>query len=184
MNDEREALQSQVQADTPVIRRADAWSPLPLCVAGLCVAAVAIALVSQYSFGMQPCPWCTFQRLLFLLVAATAGMCAFGTGRWWTRFSAGLALLFSAAGIASALWQHFVASKSESCAMTLADRILDGLGLYRLLPSVFEPKASCAEAAVDLLGLPYEIWSLGLFLISGGLMLIFLLKLRVSRAPA
>jgi len=28
---------------------------------------------------------------------------------------------------------------------------------------VFSPRASCADAAVDLLGLPYTFWSLGLF---------------------
>lgn len=182
MDNEGEALQSQVQADTPVIRRANAWDLLPLCVAGLCVAAVGIALVSQYSFGMQPCPWCTFQRLLFLLVAATAGVCALGKGRWWALFAAGLALVFSAAGVASALWQHLVASRSGSCALTLADRILGELGLFRLLPSVFEPKASCAEAAVHLLGLPYELWSLSLFVFCGGMLLLFLLKASSSRA--
>jgi disulfide bond formation protein DsbB len=33
---------------------------------------------------------------------------------------------------------------------------------------VFAPRASCADAAVDLLGLPYEFWSLGLFAVLGG----------------
>jgi len=28
---------------------------------------------------------------------------------------------------------------------------------------VFEPTASCADAAVNLLGVPYAFWSLGLF---------------------
>jgi disulfide bond formation protein DsbB len=32
-----------------------------------------------------------------------------------------------------------------------------------LLPEIFQPRASCADAAVKLLGLPYEFWSLGLF---------------------
>ncbi len=182
MSREWETLPSQSPAERPVLRRADAWRWLPLCVAGLCIAAVGIALVSQYRFGMQPCPWCTFQRLLFLLVAATAGICALGKRQWWALFAAGLALVFSAAGVVSALWQHLVASKSGSCALTLADRILGELGLFRLLPSVFEPKASCAEAAVHLLGLPYELWSLGLFVLCGGMLLFFLSKAFSSRA--
>jgi disulfide bond formation protein DsbB len=49
---------------------------------------------------------------------------------------------------------------------------------------VFEPKASCAEAAVHLLGLPYEFWSLGLFTISGGMMVAALLKRSSSRMAA
>lgn len=156
----------------------------PLCVAVLCLAAVVLALISQYRFGMQPCPWCTLQRLLFLLLAAAATVCALGPDRWWGRLAAGVAFLFSVVGVASALWQHFVASRSGSCALTLADRVLDGLGLFRLLPSVFEPKASCAEAAVHLLGLPYEFWSLGLFTISGGMMVAALLKRSSSRMAA
>ena len=35
---------------------------------------VAVALVSQYVFEMQPCAWCVFQRLLYILI----GVCALG----------------------------------------------------------------------------------------------------------
>ena len=71
--------------------------------------------------------------------------------------------LLATAGAAAALWQHFVAKSSSSCNLTLADRIVSGLQLDALAPEVFAPRASCADAAVDLLGLPYEFWSLGLF---------------------
>jgi disulfide bond formation protein DsbB len=71
--------------------------------------------------------------------------------------------LLALAGVAAALWQHFVAAASSSCKRTLADRIVSGLQLDALAPEVFAPRASCAEAAVDLLGLPYEFWSLALF---------------------
>jgi disulfide bond formation protein DsbB len=36
-------------------------------------------------------------------------------------------------------------------------------GLDAAWPAVFMATASCAEAAVDLMGLPYEFWSLALF---------------------
>jgi disulfide bond formation protein DsbB len=128
------------------------------------VAAVAVALVSQYQFDMQPCPWCTLQRLIFLVVGGFAllGLMipsrrAPGDGR--------RRLMFSIAGIASALWQHFVAASSDSCNLTLADRIMKTLGLFDLAPSVFAPMASCAEASVNLLGIPYEFWSLALFVV-------------------
>ena len=32
-----------------------------------------------------------------------------------------------------------------------------------MLPDVFEARASCADAAVSLLGVPYEFWSAALF---------------------
>ncbi len=154
--------------------------PVSLLVAVLSLGAVAVALVSQYRFGMQPCPWCTLQRLLFLLIAALALVSAWRPTGWTARISVGLCLLFVGAGVASALWQHLVASQSASCALTLADRILEALGLMKLLPSVFEPKGSCADAAVRLLGLPYEMWSLSLFLVCGGLLLV-LLRLGLRR---
>ena len=48
------------------------------------------------------------------------------------------------------------------------DGYVGHVGLDALAPEVFAPRASCADAAVDLLGLPYEFWSLGLFAVLGG----------------
>ena len=58
-----------------------------------------------------------------------------------------------------------MAAKSDSCDLTLAYRIISwDLHLDQLLPGVFEPRASCLEAAVKLLGIPYDFWSLGVFI--------------------
>jgi protein dithiol:quinone oxidoreductase len=37
--------------------------------------------------------------------------------------------------------------------------------LFDHAPQVFAPMASCAEAAVTLLGIPYAFWSLFVFLL-------------------
>jgi protein dithiol:quinone oxidoreductase len=135
---------------------------LGLALSGLL--AVAIALISQHHFDLQPCPWCILQRLIYLGIALVAGLA------WWLPlahrglgrlFTALLLVLLATAGAAAALWQHFAASKSQSCNLTLADRIVSGLGLDRAWPAVFEVRASCFDAAVQVLGLPYELWSLG-----------------------
>ncbi|MFT3955961.1 MAG: disulfide bond formation protein B [Piscinibacter sp.] len=128
----------------------------------LCIAAVGAALFTQYMWEMQPCPWCILQRVIFLLIALLLLLGAFLPGRF---AFVGLAVLAAMSGIAAALYQHFVAAKSTSCNLTLADKIVSGIGLDKLLPPVFEVRASCADAAVDLLGLPYEFWSLGLFVV-------------------
>ena len=83
--------------------------------------------------------------------------------------------MLAAAGAAAALWQHVVAAKSASCNLTLADRIISGLQLDALLPQVFAATASCADAAVQLFGVPYEFWSGALFI---GLGLLTLIALR------
>jgi disulfide bond formation protein DsbB len=124
----------------------------------LCVGALAAALISQHGFDMQPCPWCVLQRLVFAAIALAALV-----GLAWRRVGAVLMLLLAAGGMAAALWQHFVAAASESCNLTWPDRLMAALKLDSLLPEVFQARASCAEAAVHLFGLPYEFWSLGLF---------------------
>jgi protein dithiol:quinone oxidoreductase len=129
--------------------------------------AVAIALVSQHGFDMQPCPWCVLQRLIFIVIALVA---LIGLG-WRSRRGARTVALtieaLAAAGVATALWQHFVAAASTSCNLTLADRIVSASGLASLLPEVFEARASCAEAAVDMLGVPYALWGLAVFVVIG-----------------
>jgi disulfide bond formation protein DsbB len=126
--------------------------------------AVAVALVSQYAFDMQPCAWCVLQRLIFLLIA---GVSAFAL--WLTRPMAramlgGTLLLLTGCGITSALYQHFVASDMSSCRLSLAQRIIsDTLQLDTLLPSVFEIRVGCAAGATTMLGIPYEFWSLAAF---------------------
>ncbi len=127
------------------------------------LAAVAAALVSQHRFDLQPCPWCVLQRLIFLAIALASGIALAwrGAGR---RVGAGLGLMFALGGVSAALWQHFQAAASASCKLTLADKIVSGwLQLDRALPDVFEARANCAEAAVNLLGIPYDFWSLALF---------------------
>jgi disulfide bond formation protein DsbB len=125
--------------------------------------AVAAALYTQRVLDMQPCPWCVLQRALFLAIAVAAlpGLLA-GT-RLASWLSGALVTLLALCGMAAALWQHFVAAASASCAMTLADRVVRGLGLDELWPEGFSATASCADAATKLLGVPYEFYSLALF---------------------
>jgi disulfide bond formation protein DsbB len=129
------------------------------------LASVVAALVSQHVYGMEPCPWCVLQRLIFVVIAIVAAVGIYwrsNAGRWTIGVGT---MALADAGIAAALWQHFVAAKSDSCNLTLADRIVGGLKLDSLLPDVFSPRANCADAAVNLLGVPYEFWSLALYLL-------------------
>ena len=143
----------------------------------VCIGAVAAALVSQHVFDMQPCPWCVLQRVLFLAIALACGLGLLWRSRVGRLVSTALALLLAAAGIAAALWQHFQAAASASCNLTLADKIVSGfLQLDSLLPDVFSPRASCADAAVNLLGVPYDFWSLALFVLLDGVLTLVLIK--------
>jgi disulfide bond formation protein DsbB len=141
--------------------------PLLLGIAVLSLGSVATALWTQHALGMEPCPWCILQRLIFVVVGAVALLGLAWRGTIGTLLTALLILALSLSGVAAALWQHFVAAASDSCKLTLAEKIISGLGLDGSLPEVFQPRANCADAAVNLLGLPYEFWSLGLFVVVG-----------------
>jgi protein dithiol:quinone oxidoreductase len=137
--------------------------PWLAAIALLSLGAVAAALVSQHVYDMQPCPWCVLQRAIFAVIALA---CVVGL-IWRTAsgrvVSASLVFLLAASGMAAAAWQHFVSAKSASCNLTLADKIVSALKLDTLLPQVFSATASCADAAVNLFGVPYAFWALGLF---------------------
>jgi len=151
----------------------------PLVVVAIaCLAAVGAALVSQHMFDMQPCPWCVLQRLIFVTIAIVCLIGAAIPARVGRVGAAAIVGLLSLCGIAAALWQHFKAAASASCNLTLADKIVSALQLDSLLPDVFSPRASCADAAVSLFGIPYDFWSLALFVLCG------VAALRALRARA
>ena len=134
--------------------------------AGVAIASalgVAAALVSQHVYEMQPCAWCVLQRVIFIVIGVVALVFALLPAPGAARIGAGLVVLLGLGGIGAALWQHFVAASAASCDLTLADRLISGSGLDVAWPEVFAAFASCADARVDLLGVPYAFWSLALF---------------------
>jgi protein dithiol:quinone oxidoreductase len=150
-------------------------------VALISLGGVAAAMVSQHIYDMQPCPWCVLQRLIFVVIGLLACL-----GLLWRsragQFVVAIGLdLLATLGIVTALWQHFVAAASQSCNLTLADKIMAATGLDGLMPDVFAARASCADAAVNMLGVPYEFWSLALFATVGALAVLAMLSLRRPR---
>ena len=110
--------------------------------------AVCLALVTQHVFGMQPCPWCVLQRLIFVAISLAALLGLAGQLMRLLivkRLGAALMALLALGGIAAALW-----------------------------PDVFAAYASCADAAAKLLGVPYEFYSLTIFVVLAALSLVLL----------
>lgn len=127
--------------------------------------AIGVALASQYMFDMQPCAWCVFQRLLYLVIGVVALIGAIA-GRFTgfiARLAALLTGLLSIGGIVAAWYQYSVASNMASCAQTFADRFMSATGLDGMVPELFGIYATCAEAKVKVLGVEYALWSLALF---------------------
>jgi len=144
---------------------------LLIVIAVLSFSAVGLALVGQHYFDMRPCPWCILQRVIFIAIGLVALL---GLVKPLRIPALLLTIVLAGCGMAAALYQHFVAAKSVSCALTLADRIVSAIGLDRLAPSWFEPTANCSEAIVSVLGVPFDIWSLMLYVVLAAISVIAL----------
>ena len=140
--------------------------------------AVGIALYTQHKLDMQPCPWCVLQRLVFVAIGGWALLGALLPARLWRQVVALVVSLLAACGMAAALWQHFVAKASASCNLTFADKVMNATGLNERFPEVFAAYASCADAAVDLAGIPYEFYSLALFVLIDAIALMSFIRRR------
>lgn len=144
----------------------------------LSTAGLVVALLSQHVLGMHPCAWCVFQRLILLAVAASSLLgwllgTRVGAAETLTAIvSGGLGL----GGIVSAWYQYSVAAVQFSCEQTVADRFMSGSGLDAALPWLFGIYATCMDARVDLLGIEYALWGLGLFAVITVLSVVALLK--------
>lgn len=147
-------------------------------VAMLSFSSVAVALISQYAFDMQPCAWCVFQRLLYLVIGAVAWLLTI-VNPTRLRLAIGSASILAAsiAGVTSAWYQEKVAANNFSCAQTFADQIMTKSGLDAAFPWLFGIYASCMDARVKLLGIEYAWWSLAMFTLLGIVVLIALKKL-------
>lgn len=134
----------------------------------LCYGAVGVALVSQYAYDMQPCAWCVFQRLLYLVIGTIAVVATFGQPRkLLLSLSSALVVAGSIAGMTSAWYQERVAANTFSCAQTFADQIMTKSGLESVAPWLFGIYASCMDARVKLLGVEYAWWSMMMFALVG-----------------
>lgn len=139
-----------------------------LAMAGLCIAGVLAALVAQYGFDMQPCPYCILQRVFFVVIALLCIVAALtqGMARKTLAALAGVFALFDAA---AAIYQHFVAAKSTSCNLTFADRVINTLRIEDISPTLFAVRGNCADAAVSVLGVSFDLWSLALAMVLLGM---------------
>ena len=137
--------------------------PQILAIIGLVsLGAVGLAAIAQYVFNMQPCPWCVLQRLIYIVIGVLALVGAVLPGVLRRLFT-GLALLGALWGIGTALYQQLHAVNEQSCDLSMAERFIAWLGLDQLLPQLFVAYASCADAAVSVLGIPFAVWSCLMF---------------------
>ena len=117
-------------------------------------------------FRLQPCYWCNFQRLIYL-VLAFVGVCGVLKPDWAKTWSV-LAVVVAVGGTLSAgkqSWMQFAPEDAIECGFgdpTLIERLVDWLG--SVWPSMFMVTGLCKEKDWVFLGLSLANWSALCFL--------------------
>ncbi|MDR0577505.1 MAG: disulfide bond formation protein B [Candidatus Accumulibacter sp.] len=122
---------------------------------------LAGALILGEAFRLQPCYWCNFQRLLYMMLAV------FGLGGTllpgWRKFWALLSGLTALAGVLAAgrqSWMQYAPQDAVECGFgdpTLIERLVDWLSGW--WPSMFMVTGFCKDRDGVFLGLSLANWS-------------------------
>ena len=127
------------------------------------LASVGFAVFAQHQFGLLPCAWCVVQRMIFLAIGLVSVTQLIRPRPVLVRMVSSITVLLAAAGIYAAIQQHIYATNRFECQFSIAERIIEWSGLNHVLAGIFAPRVSCAESETHLLGLPFEYWSVMLF---------------------
>ena len=148
-----------------------------------CAALLAAALYIQYGLGLEPCPLCIFQRIVFIGMGVVFLVAALhNPGPLAMKVYAGILGLLGAAGIALAVRHLYIQSlppgSVPACGMGL-DYMLQAMPLNEVVMKVLHGGGECAK--VDrVLGLSIPTWTLLMF--AGLTLLPFALIWRRRRA--
>lgn len=132
-----------------------------------CAGLLGWAFWLQYGEGLEPCPLCMFQRLVFVAIGLVFLVGVFHEpgrlGAWIYAL-----LLVLAAGIGAALagrqvWlQSLPKDQVPACGMGLS-YMLDTMPFLDVIRRVLEGSGECAEKAWVFLGLSIAGWTLAIF---------------------
>jgi protein dithiol:quinone oxidoreductase len=137
----------------------------------VCAALLAYALFVQYQLGIDPCPLCSFQRGVFVLMGLfflIGGL--HGPKSWGRRIYAALVFVSACGGIAIAarhVWlQHLPKDQVPACGPGLS-YMLESFPFQKTLQMVFTGSGECAEVNWVFLGLSMPVWTLISYVLLG-----------------
>lgn len=137
----------------------------------ICLGLLAYGYYLQYVQGLEPCPLCMVQRVVFMALAVVFLVAALHNPMdWGSRVYGGLLLLLGAAGAAVAgrqVWlQGLPPEQVPECGPPL-DYMLDVLPLAEVINTVLSGSGECAEVDWSFLGLSIAGWALPMFVLLG-----------------
>lgn len=148
-----------------------------LAVGLICFMLVGIAIGLEVLLGMEPCPLCIFQRMVFLLLGVVLLIGALAPGRVVAAGSALSALLGVALALRHLWLQSLPPDQVPACGPGL-DYLLGAFPLADVVSMVLSGSGECAE--VDrVLGLSIPLWTLAGYLLLGVMAVV--INWRVTR---
>jgi disulfide bond formation protein DsbB len=144
-----------------------------------CFGLVAVGMILQTMLRLAPCPFCIFQRVLYLLIGGLAFL-----GFVWPSLRqawGGLIGVLAVLGVGVAAYQSFMQAFPErvtECGYAepnLIERLVDWLGMQ--WPAMFMVTGFCTSKEWVFLGLSMANWSVLVFAgIAGYVALLFIRK--------
>jgi protein dithiol:quinone oxidoreductase len=135
----------------------------------LAAASLAAALALQFSYGLEPCPLCIFQRVAFAVAGVLALAAALTRNRALFCALAFLSGVGEIAGLGVALRHLWVSAHPQeaSCSPFTLAQMAERFPIGHWLPKVLAGEAECASAAHwTLLGLNLPQWAALVFALS------------------
>lgn len=137
----------------------------------ICLGLLGYGYYLQYVQGLEPCPLCMVQRVVFMALAVVFLIAALHNPLGWgSRIYGALILLLGAAGAAVAgrqVWlQGLPPEQVPECGPPL-DYMLDVLPLAEVINTVLSGSGECAEVDWTFLGLSIAGWALPMFVLLG-----------------
>jgi disulfide bond formation protein DsbB len=133
-----------------------------------CFSCVGAALYFQHVIGLEPCYLCILQRIAFLIIGFGCLITLinpknhilrkFGYLSWLGGSSLGIY-----AGGNLIYMQSQPPEMFSSCSMG-ADQLMETFSFIEYLPMLFNGSGDCSTSSGAFLGLTFEQWTLGLFI--------------------
>lgn len=137
----------------------------------VCAALYGYAIYVQFGLGVEPCPMCIFQRIVFIVMGMFFLVGAIQNPRVRGRRVYALLLLLTAGiGVGIAAWhlwvQHQPPDLLTGCAPGL-NYMIENFPLSKALKMAFTGSADCAQVTWTFLDLSMPFWTLVCYVLLG-----------------
>lgn len=148
----------------------------------LCCLLLAVALVLEYGWGLEPCLLCMVQRFWVVMIGLTAALSLVLRTHGWHRRLWGVATMLSAlcgGGFAiRQLWLQSLPPEEQPACSLGVSYVLNYMPLTDAIAVLIQGSSECGEVLFRFLGLSIPGWSLVGFV---GLLLLASLHLGTER---